>query len=34
MGLELAGVPHRKAGVRAAMDYLAECAAQPTRKAA
>ena len=26
MGLELAGVPHRKAGVLAAMDYLASCA--------
>ena len=26
MGLELAGVPHRKGGVQAAMDYLADCA--------
>jgi hypothetical protein len=26
MGLELAGVPHRKRGVQAAIDYLAEAA--------
>jgi len=26
MGLELAGVPHRKGGARAAMDHLAACA--------
>ena len=25
MGLELAGVPHRKGGAQAAMDYLASC---------
>ncbi len=36
MGLALAGVPHRKGGAQAAMDYLAECAgaAKGTRKAA
>ena len=34
MGLELAGVPHRKGGAQAAMDYLAECARKPARKAA
>jgi alanine-glyoxylate transaminase/serine-glyoxylate transaminase/serine-pyruvate transaminase len=34
MGLELAGVPHRKGGAQAAMDYLAECARRPARKAA
>jgi alanine-glyoxylate transaminase/serine-glyoxylate transaminase/serine-pyruvate transaminase len=28
MGLELAGVPHQKGGVDAAMQYLAQCAAQ------
>jgi len=27
MGLGVAGVPHRKGGVQAAMDYLAEAAA-------
>jgi hypothetical protein len=27
MGLELAGVPHRKGGVQAAIDYLAQAAA-------
>jgi alanine-glyoxylate transaminase/serine-glyoxylate transaminase/serine-pyruvate transaminase len=34
MGLGLAGVPHRKGGAQAAMDYLAECASKPARKAA
>jgi alanine-glyoxylate transaminase/serine-glyoxylate transaminase/serine-pyruvate transaminase len=34
MGLALAGVPHRKGGAQAAMDYLAECARAPARKAA
>jgi alanine-glyoxylate transaminase/serine-glyoxylate transaminase/serine-pyruvate transaminase len=34
MGLELAGVPHRKGGTQAAMDYLVECARKPARKAA
>ena len=34
MGLELAGVPHRKGGVAAAMAYLADCAARPAAKAA
>ena len=34
MGLELAGVPHKKGGAQAAMDYLAECARKPARKAA
>jgi alanine-glyoxylate transaminase/serine-glyoxylate transaminase/serine-pyruvate transaminase len=34
MGLELAAVPVKKAGVNAAMDYLAECRTQPTRAAA
>ncbi len=33
MGLSLAGVPHRKGGVQAAMDYL-EAAASPARAAA
>jgi len=33
MGLELAGVPHRKGGARAAMDHLVACAL-PTGKAA
>jgi alanine-glyoxylate transaminase/serine-glyoxylate transaminase/serine-pyruvate transaminase len=33
MGLALAGVPHRKGGVQAAMDYVAE-AASPARAAA
>src|SRR5207302_11122376 len=33
MGLALAGVPHRKGGVQAAMDYLTE-AASPARAAA
>jgi alanine-glyoxylate transaminase/serine-glyoxylate transaminase/serine-pyruvate transaminase len=34
MGLALAGVPHRAGGTQAAMDYLAECARAPSRKAA
>ncbi len=34
MGLGLAGVPHKKGGTQAAMDYLAECARKPARKAA
>ena len=34
MGLELAGVPHKKGGVQAAMEYLVECARKPARKAA
>lgn len=34
MGLQLAGVPVRKEGVQAAMDYLASCRASPARAAA
>jgi alanine-glyoxylate transaminase/serine-glyoxylate transaminase/serine-pyruvate transaminase len=34
MGLELAGVPHRKGGVQAAMEYLASCAKPAAAKAA
>ena len=34
MGLSLAGVPVRKEGVRAAADYLEECARAPARKVA
>jgi alanine-glyoxylate transaminase/serine-glyoxylate transaminase/serine-pyruvate transaminase len=34
MGLVLAGVPVKKEGVRAAMDYLSECAKAPARKVA
>jgi alanine-glyoxylate transaminase/serine-glyoxylate transaminase/serine-pyruvate transaminase len=35
MGLELAGVPHRKGGVQAALDYLAsEAGAGDSRRAA
>jgi alanine-glyoxylate transaminase/serine-glyoxylate transaminase/serine-pyruvate transaminase len=34
MGLQLAGVPVKQEGVRAAMDYLAECARAPARKVA
>ncbi len=34
MGLELAGVPVKREGVRAAMAYLAECCARPARAAA
>ncbi len=34
MGLALAGVPVKKEGVQAAMQYLAECARTPARRAA
>ncbi len=34
MGLELAGVPHRKGGVQAALDYLAGAASKEGRRAA
>jgi alanine-glyoxylate transaminase/serine-glyoxylate transaminase/serine-pyruvate transaminase len=34
MGLALAGVPHRQGGAQAALEYLAECARAPARKAA
>lgn len=34
MGLSVAGVPHKKGGTQAAMDYLAECASNPLRAAA
>ena len=34
MGLELAGVPAKKEGVRAAMEYLSSCAKTPARQAA
>lgn len=34
MGMQLAGVPVRKEGVQAAMDYLASCHASPARAAA
>jgi alanine-glyoxylate transaminase/serine-glyoxylate transaminase/serine-pyruvate transaminase len=34
MGLELAGVPIRRAGVQAAMEFLAECRRAPARAAA
>ncbi len=34
MGLSLAGIPHRKGGVQAAMDYLAACAKDAGRSAA
>ncbi|RAI39854.1 pyridoxal-phosphate-dependent aminotransferase family protein [Rhodoplanes roseus] len=34
MTLSLAGIPHRKGGVQAAMDYLAEAHAKPERAAA
>jgi alanine-glyoxylate transaminase / serine-glyoxylate transaminase / serine-pyruvate transaminase len=34
MGLALAAVPVKKAGLNAAMDYLAECRTQPARAAA
>jgi alanine-glyoxylate transaminase/serine-glyoxylate transaminase/serine-pyruvate transaminase len=34
MGLQLAGVPAKKEGVQAAMDYLASCHASPARAAA
>jgi alanine-glyoxylate transaminase/serine-glyoxylate transaminase/serine-pyruvate transaminase len=32
MGLALAGIPHQKGGVDAAMAYLVECAAEPSGK--
>ena len=34
MGLELGGVPVKKEGVQAAMEYLADCAKTPARQAA
>jgi alanine-glyoxylate transaminase/serine-glyoxylate transaminase/serine-pyruvate transaminase len=34
MGLALAGVPVKREGVRAAMEYLADCAKAPARRAA
>ena len=34
MGLELCGVPHRKGGVQAAMQYLASAAARPESRSA
>jgi alanine-glyoxylate transaminase/serine-glyoxylate transaminase/serine-pyruvate transaminase len=34
MGLELAGVPHRKGGVQAALDYLAGAACKEGTRAA
>ena len=34
MGLELAGAPIKREGVKAAMDYLAECRRAPARAAA
>ncbi len=34
MGLALAGVPAKSAGVQAAMEYLAECARAPAKRAA
>jgi alanine-glyoxylate transaminase/serine-glyoxylate transaminase/serine-pyruvate transaminase len=34
MGLALAGVPHKKGGAQAALDFLVECARKPARKAA
>jgi alanine-glyoxylate transaminase/serine-glyoxylate transaminase/serine-pyruvate transaminase len=34
MGLALAGVPVKKEGVQAAMEYLADCASAPARRAA
>ena len=34
MGLKIAGIPHAKGGVEAAMDYLAETATQKAKKAA
>ena len=34
MGLELAGVPAKDEGVRAAMEYLSDCAKAPARQAA
>src|SRR4051812_36770359 len=34
MGLALAGVPHKKGGVQAAMDYLTQAAKMPVERAA
>ena len=34
MALEIAGVPHKKGGVQAAMAYLADCAKPVAAKAA
>jgi alanine-glyoxylate transaminase/serine-glyoxylate transaminase/serine-pyruvate transaminase len=34
MGLELAGVPHKKGGTQAAMNYLAQAARTPMESAA
>jgi alanine-glyoxylate transaminase / serine-glyoxylate transaminase / serine-pyruvate transaminase len=34
MALSLAGVPHKKGGVQAAMDYLTQAARSPARAAA
>jgi len=34
MGLALAAVPVKKEGVKAAMEYLSECAKAPARKVA
>jgi alanine-glyoxylate transaminase / serine-glyoxylate transaminase / serine-pyruvate transaminase len=34
MALALAGVPHKKGGVQAAMDYLVSASANPARAAA
>ena len=34
MALSLAGVPHKKGGAQAAMDYLVSAAASPARAAA
>ena len=34
MALALAGIPHKKGGVQAAMDYLISAHAQPARAAA
>ena len=34
MGLSIAGVPHKKGGAQAAMDYLTECASGALRAAA
>jgi alanine-glyoxylate transaminase/serine-glyoxylate transaminase/serine-pyruvate transaminase len=34
MGLALAGVPHKKGGVQAAMDYFVAEAGKPARSAA
>jgi alanine-glyoxylate transaminase/serine-glyoxylate transaminase/serine-pyruvate transaminase len=34
MGLEIAGIPHRKGGAQAAINYLAECARAQPRLAA